>query len=77
MEEFVDGKYALYSGNDILGELTIKDGSISYDNEADEHSIGDIFPKGKINLHTKGQLNKYLHGHHAYLHLQLEDSSEK
>ena len=76
MNEFKDGKYGFYAKEELLGEFTLEDHSISYDSEADEHSIGYIFPVGKINNHTEGQLHRYLHGNHAYCHLQLEDSSE-
>ena len=77
MEEFKDGKYGFYTRNELVGELIIKDNSISYASESDEHSIGDIFPEGEINLHTKGQLHKYLHGDHPYSHLQLEEPSSQ
>ncbi len=76
MDEFKDGKYGFYAKEELLGEFTLRDHSISYDSETDEHSIGEVFPAGKINKHTEGQLHKYLHGHHAYCHLQLEDSSK-
>ena len=48
MEDLQNGRYALYSGKEVLGEFTLKDGVISYDNEADEHSIGDIFPADAV-----------------------------
>lgn len=77
MDEFKDGKYGFYAREELLGEFTLENHVISYISKADEHSIGDIFPKGKINEHTQGQLHKYLHGHHAYCHLQLESSSDR
>lgn len=75
MEQFKDGKYGFYARKELVGELIIKDNSISFGSESDEHTLGDIFPEGKINMHTEGQLHKYLHGQHPYCHLQLEDSS--
>ncbi len=77
MNEFKDGKYGFYGREELLGEFMLKNHTISYYSEGDEHSIGDIFPAGKLNEHTESQMHKYLNGYHPYNYLQLESSSDQ
>jgi hypothetical protein len=79
--DFMEGKYTFYGRingrNSPLGEFVISNDEIKFLHELDEHSIGDIFPAGKISHHTSSQINKFLNGYHGYSYLEYDGKVSK
>ena len=77
----MEGKYTFYGmindKDEPLGEFIVSNGEIKYGHELDQHSIGDMFPAGKISNHTAAQIHKFLHGHHGYSHLEYDGKVSK
>jgi hypothetical protein len=77
----MEGKYTLYgrvnNKYEPLGEFIISNDEIKYLHELDQHSIGDMFPVGKVNSHTYAQIHKFLHGHHGYSYLEYDGKVTK